>query len=67
MTPRLKAPGTNLLTLKYDEPLSTFTNQFQLAPLQHEPVQHNRRDRQKLTLVPISAQLELLCPLYDPN
>ena len=30
MKPELKAPGTNLLTLHYDEPLSTFAFKFNL-------------------------------------
>jgi hypothetical protein len=30
MKPKIKAPGTNLLTLKYDEPLSNFAFNFNL-------------------------------------
>ena len=30
MRPEFKAPGTNLLTLEYDEPLSTFAFKFNL-------------------------------------
>jgi hypothetical protein len=34
--PMLKAPGTNLLTLKYDKPAFKLRLQFQLASLHHE-------------------------------
>ena len=38
MNPELKAPGTNLLTLKYDELLSTFAYNFNLRRYTEEYV-----------------------------
>ena len=55
MKPMLNAPGTKRLKLSYDEPLSNFAFEIQLAPLHGGP---QRRRRQGLTLVHFSAQLE---------
>jgi hypothetical protein len=89
MKPKLKAPRTKRLTLKFKNLLSNFAFNFNLRRynLFHLALERHRTecaaaaaaaaaaggiavlggDRQGLTLVPNSAQLELFRPPYDPT
>ena len=66
--PKLKALGTNVSKLKYDGPLSNFAFKFNVrlfskyghTEVMAELLANGANARQGLTLVPISAQLELV-------
>jgi hypothetical protein len=64
--PKLKAPGTKRLKLKYDGPLSNFAFKFNLrrytsaSPSWPSPLRTPPRRRQGLTLVHLSAQRNCL-------
>jgi len=74
INPTLKAPGTNRLKLKSDEPLTNFAFNFNLRrynPVRLRPCGNTSHGGlcwgQGLTRVPISAQRELFCPPYNPT
>jgi hypothetical protein len=77
ITPTLKPPGSMPLKLRYDGLLSKVASSFNLrrsieellesAPESLRQLLARMGHGQGLSLVPVSAQLELLCPPYNPK
>jgi len=62
MKPKLKAPGINLLTLKFDEPLSTFAFKFNLRRYNMAEALPSLAERMRAAGLPLSS--ELMCADY---